>query len=94
MSGEIPLRMRQAKQPGPVSGKMEQLLQRERERFEEFARENRDGEKDEALLEGDEPDLLENPIVKHYEHDPDACLRCAVSTVVTSGNCSMLSMPR
>jgi hypothetical protein len=23
-------------------------------------------------LDGDEPDLLENPIVEHYEHDPDA----------------------
>jgi 3-polyprenyl-4-hydroxybenzoate decarboxylase len=51
---------------------MEQYLQREGERFEEFARENRDGERDEALLDGDEPDLLENPIVEHYEHDPDA----------------------
>jgi hypothetical protein len=51
---------------------MEQYLQRERERFEEFARENRDGERDEALLDGDEPDLLENPVIEHYEHDPDA----------------------
>jgi hypothetical protein len=50
---------------------MEQYLQRERERFEEFARANRDGEKDEALLDGDEPNLLENPIVEHSEHDPD-----------------------
>jgi 3-polyprenyl-4-hydroxybenzoate decarboxylase len=49
---------------------MEQYLQRERERFEEFPRENRDGERDEALLDGDEPDLLENPIIEHYEHDP------------------------
>jgi hypothetical protein len=54
---------------------MEQYLQRERERFEEFARENRDGERDEALLDGDEPDLLENPIVEHYEYDPDAFFR-------------------
>jgi hypothetical protein len=51
---------------------MEQYLQRERERFDEFARENRDGERYEALLDGDEPDLLENPIVEHYERDPDA----------------------
>jgi hypothetical protein len=51
---------------------MEHYLQRERERFEEFARENRDGERDETLLDGDEPGLLENPIVEHYEHDPDA----------------------
>jgi hypothetical protein len=51
---------------------MEQYLQRERERFEEFARANRNGEKDEALLDGDEPGLLENPIVEHYEHDLDA----------------------
>jgi 3-polyprenyl-4-hydroxybenzoate decarboxylase len=51
---------------------MEQYLQRECERFEEFARENQDGERDEALLDGDQPDLLENPIVEHYEHDPDA----------------------
>jgi hypothetical protein len=48
---------------------MEQYLQRERERFEEFARENQDGERDEALLDGDKPDLLENPII---EHDPEA----------------------
>jgi hypothetical protein len=51
---------------------MEQYLQRERERFEEFARENRDGERGEALLDSDERDLLENPIVEHYEHHPDA----------------------
>jgi hypothetical protein len=51
---------------------MEQYLQRERERFEEFAKENRDGERDEALLDGDEPDVLENPIVEHSEHDPNA----------------------
>jgi hypothetical protein len=47
-------------------------MQRECERFEEFAREDRDGERDEALLDGDEPDLLENPIIEHYEHGPDA----------------------
>jgi hypothetical protein len=51
---------------------MEQYLQRERERFEEFARENLDGERDEVLLGGDEPGLLEIPIVEHYEHDPEA----------------------
>jgi hypothetical protein len=51
---------------------MEQYLQRGCERFEKFARENRDAERDEAFLDGDEPDLLENPIVQHYEHDPDA----------------------
>jgi hypothetical protein len=51
---------------------MEQYRQRERERIEEFARENRDGERDEALLDGDQPDLLGNPIAEHYEHDPDA----------------------
>jgi hypothetical protein len=51
---------------------MKQCLQRECERFEEFARENRDGEKDEALLDGDEPDLLESPFFEHYEHEPDA----------------------
>jgi 3-polyprenyl-4-hydroxybenzoate decarboxylase len=51
---------------------MEQYLQREPERFEEFARENRDGERDEALLDSDEPALLDNPIVEHYEHDPNA----------------------
>jgi hypothetical protein len=51
---------------------MQRYLQRERERFEEFSRENRDGERDEALLDGDEPDLLENPIVEHYEYDPSA----------------------
>jgi hypothetical protein len=51
---------------------MERYLQRERERFEEFARENREGERDEALLDGDEPDILENPIVEHYEHNPSA----------------------
>jgi hypothetical protein len=50
---------------------MEQYLQRERKRFEEFATENPDGERDEALLDGDEPDQLENPIVEHCEHDSD-----------------------
>jgi hypothetical protein len=28
--------------------------------------------REEALLNGDESDLLKNPIVEHYEHDPDA----------------------
>jgi hypothetical protein len=51
---------------------MEQYLQRERERFEEFAGENRDEGRNEIFLDGDEPDLLENPIVEHYEYDPDA----------------------
>jgi hypothetical protein len=51
---------------------MERYLQRERERFEEFTRENRDGERDKALLDGDELNPLENSIVEHYEHDPDA----------------------
>jgi hypothetical protein len=46
---------------------MEQYLQQERERFEEFSRENRAGERDEALLDGNEPVLLENPIVEHYK---------------------------
>jgi hypothetical protein len=44
---------------------MEHYLQRERERFKEFARENRDGERGEALLDSDELDLLENPVVEH-----------------------------
>jgi 3-polyprenyl-4-hydroxybenzoate decarboxylase len=64
--------MRQAEQSDPVGSTLEQDLQREGERFEEFARENRDGERDAALLDGDEPDLFENPIVEHYEHDPAA----------------------
>jgi hypothetical protein len=51
---------------------MEQDLQRARERFEEFARENRDWEREEAFLDGDKSDVLENPIVEHYEYDPDA----------------------
>jgi hypothetical protein len=51
---------------------MQQYVQRKCERFDEFARKNRHGERDEALLDGDEPDLLENPIVEHYEDDPDA----------------------
>jgi hypothetical protein len=51
---------------------MEQYIQRERERLEAFARDNRDGERDEALLDGDELDIFENPIVEHYEHDLDA----------------------
>jgi hypothetical protein len=51
---------------------MKQYLQRERERFEEFAGADRDGERDEALLDGDGLDLLENLIVEYYEHDPDA----------------------
>jgi hypothetical protein len=93
MSDQVPLRMGQPRQSGPVSSIMEQYLQQECERFEEFARENRDAERDEALLDGDEPDLLENPIVKHYEHDPEAFLHCAVSTLVTSGDCLMLSRP-
>jgi hypothetical protein len=54
---------------------MEQYLQREHGRFEEFARENRDEQRDEALLDSDQPDLLENPIVEHYEHDPYAFFR-------------------
>jgi hypothetical protein len=72
MSDQVPLGMGQPRQSGPVNSRMEQYLQRELERFEEFARENRDGERDEALLDGDEPDLLKNPIVEDYELDPDA----------------------
>jgi hypothetical protein len=94
MPDQVPLGMRQPRQSGLVSGAMEQYLQRERERFEEFARENRDGERDEALLDGNEPDLLENQIVEPYEHDPDAFFRLCDSTLVTSGGCSVLSRPR
>jgi hypothetical protein len=45
MPDQAPLRMGQPRQPGPVSSTMEQYLQRECERFEEFAREDRDGER-------------------------------------------------
>jgi hypothetical protein len=53
MPDQVPLRMGQLRQSGPVNSTMEQYLQRERERFEEFARENQDGARDEALLDGD-----------------------------------------
>jgi hypothetical protein len=64
--------MGEPRQSGSVSSTTEQYLQREQETSEEFARENRDAERDEALLDGDESDLLKNPFVEHYEHDPDA----------------------
>jgi hypothetical protein len=94
MSDQVPHRMWQPKQSGPVSSTMEQYLQRERERFEEFAKENRDGERDEALLDGDEPDLSGIQSLNTTNMTQAVSLSCAVSILVTSGDCSMLSRPR
>jgi hypothetical protein len=51
---------------------MAAYLNREREKLDRFVLENETGRRDEEIMDGDEPIILDNPIFEAFEHDPDA----------------------
>jgi hypothetical protein len=51
---------------------MAAYLNREREKLDRFIQENETGRRDEEIMDGDEPIVLDNPVFKAFEHDPDA----------------------
>jgi hypothetical protein len=51
---------------------MAAYLNREREKLDRFVQENATGRRDEEIMDGDEPIVLDNPIFEAFEHDLDA----------------------
>jgi hypothetical protein len=68
---------------------MAAYLNCEREKLDRFVQENETGRRDEEIMDGDEPSVLDNPIFEAFEHDPQPSLRCAGSKLRCSGDCSV-----
>jgi hypothetical protein len=51
---------------------MAAYLNRKREKLDRFAQENETGRRDQEIMDGDEPIVLDNPIFEAFEHELDA----------------------
>jgi hypothetical protein len=51
---------------------MAAYLNREREKLDRFGQESETGRRDEEIIDGDEPIVLDNPVFEAFEHGPDA----------------------